>query len=133
MRWASGVTRIRQRAVGCALAQGLAVELDADGADVVAEHAAELVVADLADIGALAAQRGDAGHGVAGGTARHLDPRTHPAVQLFRPVGIDQGHGAFFQAVGFNERIVGMGDHVDDGVADTDNVEGGLGHAGKYP
>jgi hypothetical protein len=65
VRCASGVTTIRQRAVaGPAVAKAVS-KVTPGGAQVVAEHPAELVVAHLANIGALAAERGDARDGVA--------------------------------------------------------------------
>ena len=127
---ALGVRRHQDQAArrrGAAMA-GRRLEMHAGGADVVAEDLAELVAVDLADVGPPAAQRRDAGHGVAGGTARHLDARTHAAVQLLGAGGVDQRHRPLLDPVGREKGVVGMGDHVDDGVADAGDVEFGRGH-----
>src|SRR5205085_6634722 len=64
-----------------ALGRGRGVEAHPYRGDVVAEYLAEEVVAQLADIAALAAERGDAGHRVAGRTARAFDRRAHLGVE----------------------------------------------------
>ncbi len=71
------------------------VELHPDRAEVVAENLAEEVVAHLADIAALAAERGDPGHRVAGGAAGTFDGRPHFAVERLGALGVDQRHRAF--------------------------------------
>ena len=99
------------------------LEGDAIGPDVVAEDAAQLVVADLADEGAAPAERGDPGHGVGGRAAGDLDPRAHGVVERRRPRGVDQGHGALDQSLFGQQVVIGIRQHVDDGVADSDDVE----------
>ena len=97
VRSPSGVTRIMERAVGVAEVAGAMSYCTPGGAHVVAEDAAELVVADLADEGGLAAQAGDADGGVGGRAAGDLDRRAHGRVELLGPLGVDQGHGALGQ------------------------------------
>ena len=48
------------------------------------------------------------------------------AGEVDRPVGVDQVHPALDQAVLDQERVGGMGDHVDECVADTHNVVPGV-------
>jgi hypothetical protein len=92
------------------------------------EHLAELVVAHLADIGALAAERGDPGDRVAARAAGHLDAGSHRGVELLRPRLVDQHHAALGQLVRGQEGVIGMGNDVDDGVADPQHVNGSGSH-----
>ena len=45
------------------------------------------------------------------------------AVELLGRLGVDQIHRALRQLVLREQRVVGLGDHVDDGVADRGDVE----------
>ena len=65
-----GVTNTRQRAVGGPCRERRRAEVDPGGADVVAEHLAQLVVLDLADVGRCGAERGERRHGVGAGARR---------------------------------------------------------------
>ena len=123
VRCASGVTKIRLRAVGQPTHQRRRVVGDAGGADVVREDRAELIVGHLADVGRLAPERGDAGDRVPRRTAGRLLARSHDAVELLGHLGVDQIHRALRQVVRRQQRVVGLGDHVDDGVADRSHVE----------
>ena len=115
-----------------ALARG-GGESDAAGADVVGEDLAQLVVRDLADEGAVGAQRGEARQRVRRRAARDFPRRAHRIVELTRTVGIDERHAAAHQAE-FGDQLVGAGRHdIDDGIADGDHVDGRLGHAGGFP
>ena len=98
-------------------------ELHADRADVVAEHVAEIVVVDLADVGGAAAEAGDAAHRVRRRPAAHLDRAAERRVELDGPIGLDQRHRPLDQVVGVEELVVRVGDHVDERVADPDHVE----------
>src|SRR5262249_759936 len=88
----------------------------------------ELVVGDLADIGGLAAKRGDPRDRVGGGAARLLDAHSHPAVERLGLVLIDQGHGALGELLGLDEGVFRLGKNVDNGVADADDIDSGGGH-----
>ena len=98
-------------------------ERDSGRLEVVAEHLAELVVGDLPDVGARPAERRDAGHRVRGGTSRLLDARPHRVVQVLRALRVDQGHRGLHEPVGVEERVVTIGQHVDEGISDADDVE----------
>ena len=101
-------------------------EGDADGAQVVSEHVAEVVVGDLADVGGAAAEAGDAGHRVGRRSTAHLDGRAEGVVEAERAAGLDQRHRALDELLTDQEIVVGLGDDVDEGVADADDVVAGV-------
>ncbi len=104
------------------------VEGDARRADVMGEDPAERIPADLADITRPALEGGDSGDGVGSRAAGDLDRRAHGRVEGLGPLGVDQGHGPFAEPVLREEGLLGMGQHVDDGIADADDVEERFGH-----
>ena len=87
---------------------------------------AELVVAHLADELGEAAEGDDPRGGVGGAPARRLDAGTHGVVHLGGALGVDQVHRALHQPELGEQVVVGMGEHVDEGVADGEDVR----HAG---
>ena len=89
---------------------------------------AELIAGHLADVCRLAPERGDAGDRVPRRTAGRLLARSHDAVQLLGHLGVDQVHRALRQVVLREQGVVGLGNHVDDGVADRSDVELGVVH-----
>jgi hypothetical protein len=99
------------------------LEGDADGPDVVGEDRAELVVAHPPHEGTPPAERGQPRQRVGGRSAGDLHARAHRRVQRVGPLGVDQLHRALHQTVAIEEAVVGVGDHVDEGVADADDVE----------
>ena len=101
---------------------GLRLEGDAGGADVVAVEAADLVVLDLADEGGAGAEAGEADDGVGAGAAAHLGRRAHVAVDRRRPRLVDQRHAALGHAVADQKALVGLHQHVENRVADPENV-----------
>ena len=118
---------------GGTVVRGGRVELGADGADVVAEDAPELVVAHAADEGGASSELGDAGERVGSGAAGGLEARAHARVE---PLGlrlIHQGHRALAEAMVGEEGVIRLHQHVHDGVADADHIErlGGERHAGE--
>ena len=127
VRWASGVTRTRQRAVGGPPCSGAVRNATPAGADVVAEHLAQLIVLHLADIGRAGAERGQRRHAVGAGAARHLDRRPDARVEPRHARAIDQRHGALGQIEPLELPLVGLDDHVDDRVAEPDHVVAGGG------
>jgi hypothetical protein len=104
---------------------GARAERDADSAQVVTEHVAEVVVGDLADVRRLAAEAGDAGHRVGRRAATHLDRRPERLVQADGALGLDERHRTLDQFLRGEEVVIGLGDDVDEGVADADDVVAG--------
>ena len=129
VRCASGVTRIRQRAVGGSGGRTGVSKATPSARMSWLKTLAEQIVRHLADEAAAPAERGDAGDGVRRRSAARLDPRPHPAVQPFGGVGIDEPHRSLGDPLGGDEGVVGAGDHVDDGIADRDDIEGRGAHA----
>jgi len=60
--------------------------------------------------------------------ARHDDRRAHVAVKLLGTGLVDELHGALVDLLLDEEGLVRMGEHVNDGVAEGENVDAGLGH-----
>ena len=87
------------------------------------EGAAELVVLDLADEGRARAEARDADDGVGGRAAGDLHRRPHGVIDRLRARLVDQRHRALAHAVLEQKVVFGAGDHVDDGVADAEDVE----------
>ena len=90
-----------------------------------AKIVAELVVRDLADEGGVEAQRGRARHGVGRRAAADFARRAHRRIEI---VGLARSSAAASspsQAALLEERIVGGRDHVDDRIADRQDVEAG--------
>ena len=104
------------------------VERDAGLADVAREGLAELVVLDLADEGRARAEARDADDGVGGRAAGLLDRLAHRRVDRLRARLVDQRHAALVHALLDEEIVLGAGDHIDDGVADAENVVLEVGH-----
>ena len=128
VRWPSGVTRIIERAVGAPTSAARRGELDAGRGQVVPIEFAELVGRDLADEARAAAERRDARRGVAGRSAADLMRRAHVRIEPLRFLGVDQPHRPLDQALRVEELVGRVGDHVDDGIADAQHVEAGVGH-----
>ena len=105
-----------------ALGHRARAERHTDREQVVSEHPAQLVVADLADVGRTTAETGHATHRVGCRATAHLDGRPERPVQLDGAVGADQRHRALQQVVGAEELVARVGDDVDECVADPDDV-----------
>ena len=98
------------------------------------EDPAELVVRDLSDEGDVEPQRSGARHAVGGRSAADFARRAHRLVKLVGLLRRQQLHAALRQSMLLDERVVGGGDDVDEGVADRHDVEAGGGHgAARYP
>jgi hypothetical protein len=97
---------------------------------VAAVERAEIVVGHLADEGCPPAERGDAGDRVPRRTTRALDRRRNRLVQRVGARRVDQMHRALGELLGDQKIVVDARHHVDDGVADAENVELGVGHGG---
>ena len=131
---ALGVRRDQNQAIG----RGRAVfgrgriEMHAQGPDVVGEDAPEGIVLDLAGEGAFGAQARHHGDGVGGGPAGAFHGRAGLVIDR-RGLGlVDQGHRTLGQALAFQEGVIGLGQNIDNGVADADNVETGIGHESLF-
>jgi hypothetical protein len=60
--------------------------------------------------------------GVGGRAARDFNRRAHGVVDRGRPGLVDQRHGALAHAMPDQEVVLGARDHVDNGIANADNV-----------
>jgi hypothetical protein len=100
----------------------------ADGVEIVPEDGAQLVVGDLAEVRGAAAEAGEAAHRVGRRPTAHLDGGSERPVQVHGAVGVDQLHRPLDEPVVGEERVVGVGDDIDQGIADADHIELGLGH-----
>ena len=105
--------------------RGLGPEVDTGGADVVAEDGTELVVGDTADVRAAATERRDPDQRVGGRATGDLDCGTHRRVQRLGPLGVDEGHRARCELLLGDELVGLVAEHVDERVADADDVEAG--------
>jgi puromycin-sensitive aminopeptidase len=103
------------------------VERDTSGADVMPEDLAEFVVGDLADERHRQAERREPGRGVGCGPAGDLDRRRHVRIDRAGPISIGEGHGTLVHPVPDDEIVVGLGEDIDDRIADADDVEGTIG------
>ena len=126
VRWASGVTTMMQRPVGVSPAGAPGRNATPTARRSWPNTAPRSSSDDLADVRRPAAEAGDAAHRVGRRSAAHLDRRAERPVQLHGPLGVDQLHRALDQVVGVEERVVGVGDDVDQRVADADDVEAGV-------
>ena len=108
---------------------GRRIEGDLERADVVAEDRAEIVVAHLADEGRARAEARDAGDGVGGRAAGAFGRRTHGLVDRLRAILVDQRHAALLHVLLDQEIVLGAGNDIDDGIADSENVVAGRGHS----
>ena len=99
------------------------IEVHTDGSHVVGKHRAQHVRADLADVGRRPAEAGDTGHGVGRRPARGLDSRPHQVIELMGTIVLDERHRPLHQALFGDEIVVGLGDHIDDCIADAHHVD----------
>ena len=83
---------------------------------------ADLVVLDLADIGRARAEIGDADNGVGRRAAGHFGRRPHVGVDRGRARLVDQRHAALGHAVAGEKTLVGLHQHVENRIADPENV-----------
>jgi hydroxymethylpyrimidine pyrophosphatase-like HAD family hydrolase len=108
---------------GHAVVRGSGGVLDARSSQVVAEHCAELVLVHPADERGGAAERRHADHRARGRSPGHLGRRAHRRVEVVGPLGVDELHRAPVEAVRDDEVVGFVTEHVDEGVADPDDVE----------
>ncbi len=103
-------------------------EVDALRFDVMLVNLAELIVGDLADEAGAQAERGETGRGIARRAAADFACGAHQSVKPHRLGFVDQPHRALVERLGGDEGVVGDGDDIDDGIADAQHVEAGVGH-----
>src|SRR3546814_17080923 len=89
---------------------------------------AKLIRGDPADEPGPASQRGYACRSIRRRTARRFPARRHASIEPCRPLCVDQPHGALDQPFGAEERLLGGCDHLDDGIADTQDIPRRMGH-----
>ena len=123
------MTRIIERAVGIPKSFELGREFHSGGGQVVPVELAQLVGSHLPDEARANAERCDPRRRVRGRTAADLARGTHVRIEPLRLLGVDQAHRAFRQPLGIEESVVGVGDDVDDGIADAQHVETAVGHS----
>ena len=130
---ALGIRGDEDHAAGCrgTALHGRGVEQATSGAQIVGKDAAQLVVAHAANEASTAAELGDGRHGVGHRAARGFNARAHGAIEGLGLLLINQGHGALGEPLAFEESVVALGEHINDGVANANDIEGcrGGGHA----
>jgi hypothetical protein len=90
---------------------------------VVREDLSQLIVADAADIGGLAAEMRDACHGVGCRAPGCLQAWPHAGVELLGARLVNQRHAALDQPVLCEKLVARLSQDVDDRVADAYDVE----------
>src|SRR5581483_11572946 len=96
---------------------------DADGAEIVREDVTELVAPDLADVLRARAERRHSDHRVRGRATGHLDARSHGRIEGGRTGLVDELHRALGEPVTTQEVLALVTQHVDQRVADAEDVE----------
>ncbi len=87
------------------------------------EDAAEMIIRHLADEGRTRAERGNASRRIARAAARDLDRRIHETIEALGLFRIDEPHRALHQRLGNEKIILGGSDHVDNGIANRQDIE----------
>ena len=126
---AFGVRRNQNNAAagGGAFGQRPGKEINAGGADVALEFLSEFVVMDFADESAVGAQRSEAGNGIGRRTSGNLAFGNEVGIDFAGVGRFDQRHAAFGQAAFPEKAVANLGQNVDDGVADADDIiKGGI-------
>ncbi len=73
-------------------------------------------------------ERGEPGDRVGGRSAARFARRAHRFVESRRFALVDQPHRPLGHALPGEERVVGVGDDIDDRIADGEHVEAAVGH-----
>ena len=87
-----------------------------------AESMAGFVIADFADKGGFSAEARQTDHRIRRRPARHDGRRTHGFIQCGGLGFVDQHHAALVKSVTDEKIVFGPGDHIDNRIADRDNV-----------
>lgn len=97
-----------------------------DGKHVVTEDFAEIVVPDFPDVSGPPAETRDPTDGVRRRSSRHFDCASQCRIELHRSIRVDQGHRSLDEFLSADEGVVCVGDDIDEGIADSHHVVGGL-------
>ena len=97
-------------------------DINAERFHIVIEDSAELIVAHLANVSRGTTEIGEARNRIGHGTARHLGRRSHLVVNFVCSVPVDKRHRARFCANVAEEIRIDMGEHVDNCVADAEEL-----------
>ena len=85
-------------------------------------EAAQRIVLDPADKGRAQPHVAQPRHGVADRPARRLGPFLHRGIKHLAPLAVDKLHDALFDPHPVEELVVALGQHVDHGIPDADNI-----------
>ena len=96
---------------------------DTRGLDIAAKHRTRRVVPHLADVTGGGAEPRHAHHGVGGRAAADLHRSPHARTKRIGAGAVDQGHRALRQVLPAEQRVIGLGDGIDYGVADPDDIQ----------
>ena len=126
VRSPSGVTRMKERAVAGPSVAGLEFKAHALGPHVMGVDAAQLIGLHLAEIGGLAAEGGHTRRGISRRAAGDFNGRPHAGIERFGARLIDQVHRAFDQAIILHKGVIHLGNHIDNGIANCQNINPSL-------
>src|SRR5581483_7368948 len=88
----------------------------------------ERVVLHLADESGARPETREACRRIRSRSSGNLHGRAHGLIDRFRAWLVDQRHRAFLHLVRDEKIVVGARDYVDNGVADSKNIDAGIGH-----
>ena len=103
------------------------IEIDAGRPDIMSKYFAQLIVGDLRNQCTLTAQSRCPGERVGPRTATDFPCWSHIAIKRLRPIRIDQGHAALDQLLLVEKFVAGLGDYINNRIADGDNIVTGFG------
>ena len=88
----------------------------------------ERIVLDATDEGRAGTEARHPHDGIGRGASGDLHRRPHGVVDAPSPRLVNQLHGALVHLLLAEEIIVGVRDHVDDGIADAEDIKTSCGH-----
>ena len=103
--------------------------MNADGTNVMREGMAAVVGAHLADEGGRGAEGGKADDRVGRRAARNDRAGAHGRIELLGAGLVDEGHRTLVQAFPREKVIVRPGDHVDNRIAEAEDIVLPVGHS----